>query len=359
MELLLGGALIGVIVGAIVYFVLQRSTRRELDEVSLLVSGVQGEERLRTLEASVGARLAEIGRIVNEIDRARGESIAQLSGVVSMSQRSIDDLRATTGRLAETLSSNQARGQWGERMADDILRAAGFVEGRNYLRNRQMAGSSGRPDFTFLLPDDRTLNMDVKFPIASYVRYIEALDDTSSAEAERQFLDDVRSTVRAVSTRDYIDAENHTLDFMIVFIPNEHIYAFIHQRDPQLADEALARGVVLCSPLTLFALLSVIRQAADAFALAGAADDVLRAMGAFSQQWGKYQEAVAAVGRRIEALDRAFEQLTGTRTRMLQRRLDEVERVRTERHLELPPGFDDEDESDAQAELDESDLDGR
>jgi hypothetical protein len=183
MEFLLGGALLGVVVGASVYFVLQRTTRRELDEVSLLVSGVQGEERLRTLEANVGARLTEIGRIVNEIDRARGESIAHLTGVVSMSQRSIDDLRATTGRLAETLSSNQARGQWGERMADDILRAAGFVEGRNYLRNRQMAGSTGRPDFTFLLPDERTLNMDVKFPIASYVRYIEAVDDTAWARS--------------------------------------------------------------------------------------------------------------------------------------------------------------------------------
>ena len=351
MEFLAAG-LVGLLLALLAFLLLQWTARRNDVELSALVSGVRGEERLRTLEQHILTSLREVHDVTREVDRSRVDSLGRLDQVVRESQRSIDALQRSTDKLVATLSSSQARGQWGERMADDVLRAAGFVEGVQYLRNRQLDGGPGRPDFTFLLPEGRKLHMDVKFPIASYVRYIEAEAGPGSDAAERQFLADVRTAIKGVATRDYIDPAAGTLDFMLVFIPNEHIYSFVHQRDPRISEEALSLGVVLCSPLTLFALLSVIRQAADSFALAHAADEILRALGAFQQQWSKYRDAVDAVGRRIDSLQRAYDDLRGPRTRALERRLIDVEQLRIAQHLELPDVDDDEGEGPTDASRD-------
>ncbi len=82
-----------------------------------------------------------------------------------------------------------------------------------------------------------------------------------------QFLRDVRTRIKEVTTRDYINPEDNTLDYVLVFIPNEQVYAFINQNDPEIMDEALKSKVILCSPFTLFAILAVIRQSIDNFSM--------------------------------------------------------------------------------------------
>ena len=335
---LLAGALLGLLVAVVAFLALYWTMNRERSDVSALISGVKGEERLRALEQNVQGSLQELRDAMQTIDRARSESLVRLDTVLGESQRTIATLQRSTSKLAETLSSSQARGQLGERLADDVLRAAGFMEGLNYRRNSQIEGGASRPDFTFLLPEGRTLNMDVKFPLASYVRYVNFEDGQERDSALRQFLADVRSAIRGVATREYIDPSRGTLAFMLVFVPNEQIFGFIHERDSSLADDARALGVVLCSPLMLFALLSVIRQAADSFALASDADEVLRALAGFSVQWQKYQQSVDILGRRLESAQKAFEDMQGTRTRAMNKQLARVDELRTQRHLTLPDG---------------------
>ena len=82
------------------------------------------------------------------------------------------NLTDSTNNLREALSSTRARGQWGERMADDILRMLGFVEGINYRRQEVIPGAGSRPDFVFLLTDGLQMNMDVKFPFENYVKFL-------------------------------------------------------------------------------------------------------------------------------------------------------------------------------------------
>ncbi len=178
--------------------------------------------------------------------------------------------------------------------------------------------------------------MDVKFPIASYVRYREAPTDGDRQTAERQFLADVRTAISTVKNRNYIDPAGGTLSFAVVFIPNEQIFSFVNERDPQLLEETLNSGVVLCSPTMLFALLSVVRQATDMFSLARRTDEILGALGLFTAQWNKYQEAVQLVGRRLTSAQRAFDDLSGARTRQLERQLEPIERLRQEHSIELP-----------------------
>ena len=137
--------------------------------------------------------------------------------------------------------------------------------------------------------------MDVKFPVDNYLRHLEATTDAERDAHAKAFLRDVRGRVKELSARTgYIDADA-TLDEVLLFIPNESVWAFIHERDPQLIDVALGQKVVLCSPVSLFAVLAVIRQAVEQTQLARTSNEILECLAGFGKQWTKFSEALDKV----------------------------------------------------------------
>jgi DNA recombination protein RmuC len=277
----------------------------------------------------VRAELARVAELVGSLQRERAEQHGRvetrLAEVAAVSARLAD----TTQSLRRALANPRARGQWGERMADDVLRAAGLVEGISY--RKQSATAAGTiPDFTFLLPGGRVLHMDVKFPVDNYLRYLEAASDRERDQHAIAFVRDVRARVRELSGRVYIDPDE-TLDEVLLFIPNEAVYAFVHSHDRDLVEVALRQKVVLCSPSTLFSVLAVIRQAVEQTQLQRTSDEILACLAAFEQQWGKFAEALDKVGRSLDTVRRSWDDLTGTRRRQLERHLDRVGELRTRR----------------------------
>ena len=261
----------------------------------------------------------QVGRLHESLARTGGELRSQLAS--SLQQ---------TVALREVLASPKARGQWGERMADDVLRAAGLVEGVSYVKQRATRHGTV-PDLTFLLPGGHHLHMDVKFPIANYTRYLDAASDAERDALRGAFLRDVRSRVRELTGRGYVDPAGGTLDFVLLFLPNEAIYSFVHEHDVALIDDALAQRVVLCSPLTLYAVLAVVRRAGEAAALERTSGEVLAVLGSFTQEWGRFCDSLDKVGRAGDAVERAYGELAGTRRRALERplaRVDELRRIR-------------------------------
>jgi len=91
---------------------------------------------------------------------------------------------------------------------------------------------------------------------------------------------------------------------------------------------------VLCSPLTLFASLAVIRQASENFKLAQQTNEILRALGGFNDQWGKFKEQMEKVDRALESSRRAYAELRETRTRQLDRQVERVEDLRAAAGIE-------------------------
>jgi DNA recombination protein RmuC len=115
---------------------------------------------------------------------------------------------------------------------------------------------------------------------------------------------------------------------MLVFIPNEQVYGFIHENDPELIDEALQRKVVLCSPLTLFAILAVIRQASENFKLAQQTNEILKALGGFNKQWTMFKTQMGRVDNALDSSRRAYAELMATRTRQLDKQVERVDALR-------------------------------
>ena len=279
-------------------------------------------------------QMEQVSRTINELEKDRVEKFGQLSSSLMLHAEQTLLLLQTTQSLRQALSSTKARGQWGERMAEDVLRLAGFIENVNYEKQTKVASSGKIPDFTFILPQDLRLNMDVKFPLDNYLRYQEATGDADSARHLSDFLRDVRDRVKEVATREYINPEQNTVDYVLLFIPNEQVYAFIHEQDRTILDDALRNKVVFCSPLTLYAILAVIRQAVDNFALEKTSHQMLALYGEFQKQWAKFVEGMDKLGERIRTTQKEYDDITGTRRRQLDKVLDKIEDLRT--GVELP-----------------------
>ncbi len=303
----------------------RRPRRRELD---------LREQSIARQFSEVSDELTRMRELVAQLQQERAEQHGQIAQGLQHAISSTKALSDTTQTLREALANSKTRGQWGERMAEDVLTMAGFVEGINYRKQTAIA-SGGIPDFTFLLPRGRVMHMDVKFPLDNYLRADAAGDSVEASRYRAAFLKDVRQRVKEIGGRNYIDPDE-TVEAVVLFIPNESIYGFIHQHDPQLADAALQQKVVLCSPFTLFAVLAVVRQAVDAFTLERTSDEILTCLTGFTAQWGKFTEELDKVGRRFESTQKAFDELTGPRRRQMQRTVDQVDELRHRRGLPEP-----------------------
>jgi DNA recombination protein RmuC len=125
------------------------------------------------------------------------------------------------------------------------------------------------------------------------------------------------------------------VDYVLLFIPNEQIYAFIHEQDRTILDEGIKNKVILCSPITLFAVLAVIRQAVENFALEQTSSEILSLLGAFQKQWGKFVEKLESLGRRIGSVQEEYESLSTIRRRQLEKPLTKIEIIRKQRELPI------------------------
>jgi DNA recombination protein RmuC len=339
--LLLGGAAIAAVVlrmrpaapegpdpGQLITALLEANTAMMRQEQLRASGELDGKKQLIDQQlVTMTDGLGKVTDLVHSLERDRRKAFGELSNELRRQHEGMNELSAHTQQLKEVLASSKARGQWGERMAEDVLRLAGLVEGVNYRKQVTLA-TAGRPDYTFLMPNGLVMHMDVKFPLDNYVRYLDANSDLERTKFRDQFLRDVRDRVKELTSRGYLDATDETVDCLLLFIPNEQVYAFVQEHDRAMLDDAMRHKIVLCSPLTLYAVLAVVRQAVDNFRLERTSNEILRLLQEFSLQWEKYTTSLEKVQQRFDAVAKEYTALMTTRHRALQRPLDKIESLR-------------------------------
>ncbi|MDH7493787.1 MAG: DNA recombination protein RmuC [Candidatus Saccharicenans sp.] len=297
---------------------------------------LEGKKKLidQTLEG-MKTDLAKVQELITEFEKDRAVKFGQLEKQLSLALEQTSRLQETTNQLRQALASTRSRGQWGERMAEDILRLMGLVEGINYVKQQVMEAGRERPDYTFFLPQDRKINMDVKFPLDNYLHYLEAQGEKEKENCKQQFLKDVRDRIKEVTNREYINPEDNTLDYVLVFIPNEQVYAFINENDRSLLDEALKKKVILCSPITLYAVLAIIRQAMENFNLQNTAGQIMKLLESFYKQWQLFVKSLEKVGKKIYEAQQEYENLNTTRKNQLEKPLHQIDSLKRQVGPEL------------------------
>jgi DNA recombination protein RmuC len=332
----IGGVLIGAIIAAGIVitalyffgqkFVLQLTNTHEekrKDSKQEIESGVKDildnnqkllAEIAKGLEKQLEGSRKEVGDLRNQ-NAAIREQLENTAKITA-------GLQISTDSLKNLLSNNRLRGEWGEQVAEDLLLAAGFVEKVNFVK--QSTTNEGRPDFTVLLPDGSKLNIDAKFPFDDLMEYQNSTTEAAKKQALAKFSTSIKNKVKGITSKDYIDPQNQTLDFVVMFIPNEMIFSFIYEKLPEINEYCNQRKVVLAGPFGFTAVLRLVMQAYKNFGYEKNLQEIFGLVSKFQDEYTKYGETMQRLGAQLSTVQKTYHEVEGARSRQLTKVVDQI-----------------------------------
>lgn len=245
---------------------LQRATQTEL------ATKQQAIDQLVT-PVNEGLRLVAERLVAFDKDRVADRSaIQEHLRLVAGAQ---GQLVTETQVLVRALRSPQVRGQWGELQLQRVVELAGMVEHCDFVQQVTAESDGGRlrPDMLVRLPGEKVVIVDSKAPLSAY------LDAMEAGDAERDALLDtharqVRDHIVALSGKDYANEFSAAPDFVVMFLPGEAFFSAACQRDPNLVDFAIQRGVIPASPTTLITVLKAVAYGWQQERIAKSAEEI-------------------------------------------------------------------------------------
>lgn len=318
--------LAGVIVGFGQRFIIkllnthEASRKGSKEEIETGVKNMleNSQQVINQLVTNLEKQLKESRREIGDLKGQNSAIREQLTNTAKITE----GLQVSTEGLKNLLANNRLRGEWGEQVAEDLLLAAGFVEKVNFVK--QKSSGIGRPDFTILLPDGSRLNVDAKFPFDDLIAYQNAKTPADKKNALSKFRSTIKEKIKEITTRDYIDPEKQTLDFVVMFIPNEMIFSFIYEKLPDINEYCNERRVVLAGPFGFTAVLRLVLQAYKHFRYEKDLQQILGLISKFQSEYSKFGESMDRLGRQIEATQKTYAEVEGTRNRQLTRVVDQI-----------------------------------
>ncbi len=281
------------------------------------------QDAIKTLVDEIRKQLKDTDNSLRQSDKERIDSFSSLRKELETHKQLASELRGSTDELKNILSNNQMRGQFGERVAEDLLKMAGFVINQDYFVQTTM--EEGRPDFTLVLPDQTKVNIDVKFPYQNLQRYTEAKEDEDKKRYLAQFHRDVREKIKQIASRGYINPDENTVDFAVAFIPNEMIFSYIYEHSNDIWEEAMAKKVVLAGPYSFVALLRLIKQAHSNFKLQNNIHGIIRLVQKFRVEYEKFSGKLDQLGNQLQTVSKTYDDVSTTRARQLGRVMDQID----------------------------------
>ena len=301
-------------------------------------AATQLELRKQAIEHTVAGLKEELGKYQQMLRESQGDharKFGSLENELKNASIATQKLQETTVKLNNILGNVKLRGQWGERMAEDIIHYAGLIENVNYLK-QNVNTSATKPDYTFLLPQGYCINMDVKFPLDNYLQMVNATEGMQRDSYEKEFIKNVKDRIKEIQNRDYINPSENTLDFVLLFIPNEQVFGLIQEKMPDVMDFALKQKVVLCSPFTLYAMLSVIRQAHEHFSFEKDVKKIIELIEGFTRDYELFKSRFTDLGSLIDKLGGQYAEITDKSFKKLDGKIQRIEDHK-KGHLDVVP----------------------
>jgi DNA recombination protein RmuC len=211
--------------------------------------------------------------------------------VIDGAQKNITDLATSVSSLQRIFSDKQRRGAFGQGRMEAIIADSmpkGTFELQFTLSNRS------RPDCCIMMPDNRPLVIDAKFPLEAATAIERATTDDERAEAARQFRAHLGTHIADIAKKYLIPGE--TQDFALMFVPSESLYTELHDNFDDVVQKAFRARVMIVSPSLLMLAISVIQQIQKDAKMREAADQIHAEVGHLMDDLGRLRERVAKLG---------------------------------------------------------------
>ena len=292
---------------------LLKNTEQRLEKIRETVD----EKLQKTLETRLGQSFDLVSTQLQAVQKGLGEMQSLASGV---------------GDLKRVLTNVKSRGLLGEYQLQAILE--NILSPDQYVANAAVTGTRERVEFAIKMPgqaEEIFLPIDSKFPQEAYLRLVDALEIADKALADQYRLELIKAVKK--SAADIFNKYIHppqTTDFAILFLPMESLYAEV-LREPGLAQILQQEyKVIVTGPTTLSAILNSLQMGFRTLAIQKRSSEVWQVLGAIKTEFGKFGVLLERTQKKLNEANSELDKLVGVRTRIIQRKLKEVQ--------ELPEG---------------------
>ncbi|MDX2276766.1 MAG: DNA recombination protein RmuC [Hyphomonadaceae bacterium] len=278
------------------------------------------QEQLQKLAASVEA-----------LEKSRTQDKAALGEQMRAIGETLRETQGVTGRLVNALrASPKARGRWGEQTLRNVLEIAGLSPHADFTEQFTTTDGEGarlRPDVIIRLPGERCIVVDSKVALSAYLDAQDATDEVVRETLLKKHVQELRSHVKNLASKDYWKHVPETADFVVLFVPGESFLVAAAERDPNLFEDAFQAKVIITTPATMVALAKSVaygwrqeQSAKNAKDIAELGRELYRRMAIMADHMGKvgdaigksvksYNDLVGSVESRVLPQARKFKEL--------------------------------------------------
>lgn len=271
---------------------------KRLGEIRLLVE----EKVTGIINERVGVTFSAINERLDAVNKGLGE-MQNLAG-------SVTDLKKILGNV-------KTRGVYGETSLDNLL--SNILTPEQYKSQFSLASRAdpdGRKtvDFVIVLPgkgdgEKVYLPIDAKFPTEDYQRLVaasEAGDANEVAVNQKALLNAVSAQAKKI--RDSYIVPPKTVDFALMFLPVEGLYAEI-TRAPGMVEELKNKyNVIPVGPTTLTALLSSLQIGFKTLAVQKSSKEIYDVFVRFKKELTQYMNAIGKAINQVGTVGKTLEE---------------------------------------------------
>jgi DNA recombination protein RmuC len=239
---------------------------KELAAEALKLQGEQfSKSNIEKLQATLTPLKEHVGHFEKELKavyKATVDDRAALKAEINhLSQRSEAISQEAVALTRALKADQQKQGAWGEMILESILERSGLREGVEYETQAHRTGDDGerlRPDVVVNIPGGKTLVVDSKVSLVAYSDAVNAETDEEAISARKRHVSSLKGHINGLSAKDYQNAEDSTVDYVILFVPIEGALSEALREDGGLTEFALEKNVTIATPTTLMMALKTV-----------------------------------------------------------------------------------------------------
>jgi DNA recombination protein RmuC len=268
------------------------------------------EQLVAPLRDQLGRVDAQLVRLDQERRELRGRLETQLRTLAETGEK----LRTETGALVTALRKPNARGQWGQMQLRNVVELAGMLRHCDFLEQSAIPGDEGslRPDLVVRMPGGKHVIVDAKAPLQGVLDAYEARDEQERERHLRDHARLLRKHVKALADKAYWSELDSAPDFVVMFLPGEHLYGAALEADPALLEDAMARRVLVATPTTLLAMLRAVAYGWQQERVAESAQAISELGRELYGRLQKLSGMLGTLGNRLNSTVRAYNETVGS-----------------------------------------------
>jgi len=218
------------------------------------------KEQIDAILNPLKEKIQSFEKAVKDNQISGAENKASLEKAIEEVMKRAQEIGADAVNLTKALRGNsKTQGDWGEMVLESILEKSGLRKDEEYFvqESTTVEGERVRPDVIVRFPEKRSVVIDSKVSLSAYVNYMECENEKERAGHLKNHIKSIKDHIDELSTRNYSQYVEHSIGYVLMFIPNEASYILAVQNDASLGSYAYDKRIVLISPTNMMMALQL------------------------------------------------------------------------------------------------------